>query len=111
MVWNLEHIVLWGSGTFVGLKFWRAVRVQLDGTETSTLFGLASNPAICTSSSWNIQMRFITTCVCACASLTGRAGDGDDASSGLSQQRQEALGDAQRAEEVDLHAASIVGHQ
>lgn len=42
---------------------------------------------------------------------TGWAGDVDDASFGLSQQRQEAPGDTQCPKEVDLHAATEVGHQ
>lgn len=46
-----------------------------------------------------------------CRTHTGRAGDGDDATFGLSQQWQEALGDGQGTKEVDLHAAAIVGHQ
>lgn len=48
---------------------------------------------------------------CVCVLHTGRAGDVDDASLGLSHQRQEGLGDVQRPEEVYLHAASEVGHQ
>lgn len=53
----------------------------------------------------------VSVYVCGHCARTSRAGDGDNTSSRVSQQRQEALGDAQCSKEVDLHAASIVGHQ
>lgn len=54
---------------------------------------------------------FVCVCVWTSQTHTGGTGDGHNASLSLSQQRQEGLGDAQRAEEIDLHAPTVVGHQ
>lgn len=53
----------------------------------------------------------VLQCTCGHCARTSRAGDGDNPSSRVSQQGQEALGDAQCSKVVDLHAAAIVGHQ
>lgn len=101
--------------------FWHDDRVELDKRPAAALFVcfgcFEGNSLSVAHSLWSTHVRFITASLCVCVCVwtsqthTGGTGDGHNASLGLSQQWQEGLGDAQRAEEIDLHAPTVVGHQ
>lgn len=104
------------------VAFWHDDRVELDkqtaGSSAVCLLWLfeGSSQFKCGSLTLEHSLKiyysiFVCVCVWTSQTHTGGTGDGHNASLGLSQQRQEGLGDAQRAEEIDLHAPTVVGHQ